>query len=247
MNMDNSAFSDSRWEEWSEQFSRIPELSPSELHGLVVGLCCGALPPSEAQWSQILDQLGLEGLDASALRLLVDESEDTSDLLADDPLELQPMVPPDDFPLSARTEALADWCSGVLLGFGLVHGQLKGDDEEHLRDLQQIAGMQFDADEDDEEGELGYAEVLEFARLIPGSLSMGRSRPPMDHMPLMHSQKMREIEGDDEADYSSEYSGANPASEADDYTANHACEDDHASEADGNPDVVEMFHPKRPS
>lgn len=165
----------SGWTAWSAAFSAIPELnSPAELHGLLMGVLTVVKAPSSAQWQQILDQLGFEPLADDALTLLCEEGEDTAAILADDDLDYVPMLPDDDHPLSERVTALADWCGGVLLGFGLAGGQPRPDENELLRDLQDMSSIDFAEDDDDEEGEESYADLVEFARLIPISLSTGR-------------------------------------------------------------------------
>ncbi len=39
-----------------------------------------------------------------------------------------------------------------------------------------MASVEFEAEDDDEEGELSYNELYEFVRLIPVSLSTGRKK-----------------------------------------------------------------------
>lgn len=170
----------SGWNEWEAAFKGIPELaSPSELHGLVMGIVSVAQSPNEAEWQYILQQLDFEPLDANALQLLVDEGEDAAAALADDSLDYMPMLPDDQHTLEERVQCLADWCNGVVLGFGLASGQLRTDEAELLQDLQDVAAVEFEAEDDDEEGEASYTDLVEFVRLIPVSLSTGRQKQPI--------------------------------------------------------------------
>ena len=69
----------SGWSEWEAAFKDIPELaSPSELHGLVMGIVAVAQAPTGDEWQYMLQQLDFELLDANALQLLVDEAEDAA-------------------------------------------------------------------------------------------------------------------------------------------------------------------------
>ena len=45
-----------------------------------------------------------------------------------------------------------------------------------LQDLQDVAAVEFEASDNDEEGEASYADLVEFVRLIPVSLSTGRQK-----------------------------------------------------------------------
>ncbi|RYZ92032.1 MAG: YecA family protein [Moraxellaceae bacterium] len=167
----------SGWNDWNAAFGEIPELtSPSELHGLVMGIVTVAQAPTADEWQHLLSQLAFEPLEARALQLLVDEGEDAAAALADDSLDYMPLLPDDQHLLEERVQCLADWCDGVVLGFGLGSGQLRADEAELLQDLQEVAAVEFDSDDDDEEGEASYAELVEFVRLIPVSLATGRSK-----------------------------------------------------------------------
>lgn len=190
----------SGWSEWYAAFEAIPELaSPSELHGLLMGVVCVALPPSAEQWLDLLATLDVEPLDNAALSLLTEEAEDAAAALADDSLDYMPMLPDDQHPLAERVKALADWCSGVVLGFGLASGHVRADETELLEDLQEVASVEFDEADDDEEGEESYADLVEFVRLIPVSLSTGRKKQDLSQSALF-KQQSQEVDATQEKD-----------------------------------------------
>lgn len=167
----------SGWNEWEAAFKDIPELaSPSELHGLLMGIVTVAQAPTSDEWQYLLQQLDFAPLEAQALQLLVDEAEDAAAALADDSLDYMPMLPDDQHSLEQRVQCLADWCNGVVLGFGLASGQLRDNESELLQDLQDVAAVEFEDGDDDEEGEASYADLVEFVRLIPVSLATGRQK-----------------------------------------------------------------------
>ena len=177
----------SGWLDWEQNFSDIEEVSsPSELHGLITGIVCVTQVPTGEEWLQILSTLNVPQLEDEALTLLVDETEDVAHALADDELDYLPMLPDDTHPLSVRVTALADWCAGVVLGFGLASGHIRDDEQELITHLQDVASVEFEDSDDDEEGELSYQELYEFVRLIPVSLSIGRSKTPVSDSSLLH-------------------------------------------------------------
>lgn len=179
----------SGWNDWNAAFGEIPELaSPSELHGLVMGIVTVAQAPTADEWQHLLSQLAFEPLEDTALQLLVDEGEDIAAALADDSLDYMPLLPDDQHLLEERVQCLADWCDGVVLGFGLASGQLRADESELLQDLQEVAAVEFDSNDDDEEGEASYADLVEFVRLIPVSLSTGRKKHALADTAMFKAQ-----------------------------------------------------------
>ena len=167
----------SGWNDWSHHFGAIEEISsPSELHGLLTGIVCVTQAPTPDEWLQILATLTVPQLEQEALELLSEETDDVFHALSEDELDYLPMLPDDEHPLSERVQALADWCTGVVLGFGLASGNIRPDEAELIQHLQDIAAVEFDDTDNDEEGEISYQELYEFVRLIPVSLSMGRAK-----------------------------------------------------------------------
>ena len=187
----------SGWSDWSHNFSKIEEISsPSELHGLLTGIVCVSQPPSREEWQQILATLDVPELNEEALALLTEEAEDVAHSLSDDELDYLPLLPDDEHLLPERVEALADWCAGVVLGFGLASGHLRTNEQELIEHLQDVAAVEFEDSDNDEEGEESYQELYEFVRLIPVSLSMGRTKVTVDETPLLQvvSKKASEVE-----------------------------------------------------
>lgn len=180
----------SGWSDWSQYFGAIEEISsPSELHGLLTGIVCVTKAPNDDEWLQILSTLSVPQLDLAALDMLVDEAMDVSHALSEEELDYLPMLPDDEHRLSERVQALADWCTGVVLGFGLASGHIRPDEEELIQNLQDIAAVEFEDSDDDEEGEQSYQELYEFVRLIPVSLSLGRVKIEVAESTLLQHVK----------------------------------------------------------
>ncbi|EXH35904.1 MULTISPECIES: UPF0149 family protein [Acinetobacter calcoaceticus/baumannii complex] len=167
----------SGWTDWNAHFEGIEEISsPSELHGLLTGIVCVTEAPTREEWSQILTTLNVPELSEDALALLTDEAEDVVHALSEDELDYLPMLPDDEQLLQERVQALSDWCAGVVLGFGLASGHVRSDERELIEHLQDVAAVEFEDSDNDEEGESSYEELYEFVRLIPVSLSIGRKK-----------------------------------------------------------------------
>ena len=188
----------SGWTDWNQNFDEIEEISsPSELHGLLTGVVCVTEAPTRDEWLQILSTLDVPKLDDSAIAVLSEEAEDIFQALSEDELDYLPMLPDDEHSLSERVKALADWCEGVVLGFGLASGQIRAEEKELIESLQDVASVEFDESDNDEEGEASYQELYEFVRLIPVSLSMGRKKIAVAESSLLqnfHSKMKQALE-----------------------------------------------------
>ena len=177
----------SGWLDWNQNFSGIDEISsPSELHGLLTGIVCVTDAPTRDEWLQIFSTLNVPPMQEEALAMLTAEAEDVSHALAEDELDYLPMLPDYEHLLVKRVDALADWCAGVVLGFGLASGHIRSNEQELIEHLQDVAAVEFEESDDDEEGEISYQELYEFVRLIPISLSLGRKKVPVSESSLLH-------------------------------------------------------------
>ena len=178
----------SGWSQWHHNFSKIEELSsPSELHGLLTGIVCVTQAPTSEEWQQILTTLEIPALDEQVLNALVDEAEDVFHALSDDELDYLPLLPDDEHALVDRVQALADWCAGVVLGFGLASGHIRPDEKELIEHLKDVVVVECEESDDDEEGEKRYQELYEFVRLINVSLSLGRKKVEIAETPLLQN------------------------------------------------------------
>ena len=191
----------SGWSDWDQNFGQIEEISsPSELHGLLTGIICVTEVPSRDEWLQILSTIDVPKINEAALAMLAEEAEDIAHALSEDELDYLPLLPDDEHSLAERVLALSDWCAGVVLGFGLASGHIRADEQELIESLQDVASVEFDESDDDEEGEASYQELYEFVRLIPVSLSMGRKKIPVLESSLLqnfHSKMKQAIDASD--------------------------------------------------
>jgi len=150
--------------------------SAAEVHGTLCGLLSTASDDLPMSW------ISNTVADASEGGFTVPAASDQSELLAlhastaealdGVSMAFALLLPSDDEPLSLRAEALGSWCQGYL--YGLAVRGLKGFEDlpdevrEILGDFVQIAraGVDDEGDEEDnEEGEGAYVELVEFVRV----------------------------------------------------------------------------------
>lgn len=144
------------------------ELTPGELHGAISGLVC-ATPDNDLRrlWSVLLSGPPPEG----ALAGMADGvAAQTARLLEDRQMGFQPLLPEDDAAIDEKTEELARWCGSFLAGLGAagtVNKDAMGEQVgEIVLDFSRISQAGFDeGDEDPEEAENAFAEILEYVRV----------------------------------------------------------------------------------
>ncbi len=87
-------------------------------------------------------------------------------------MSFAPLLPPDDWLLAVRAEALAAWCAGFMRGLGeaaagtATREVLAGEaGREIMADFAEIARLSPGDDESDLEAESAYSELVEFVRV----------------------------------------------------------------------------------
>lgn len=138
--------------------------SAAEVHGALTGMLCTPQLPSD--WQRIV--LGEIPLPGSALPTLIEHLREwTEAQLRSEEFSFEPLLPPEEAPLSERVEALAGWCRGFLDGLLAAGvrdvGALRGEAGEFMHDLQSI-GEAEPPQAPTEEDERAYAELVEYLR-----------------------------------------------------------------------------------
>ena len=146
-------------------------VSLSESHGVLVGLACGEASPGFDRWYDEMFVMPEED-DAQGLKLRASLHalySDTLAALASAELEFSPLLPDDSNSLTARADALADWCRGYSYALSLSALQpdriLSDDARELLNDVGAIAAAGHGAEDDDEEAEDALVELEEYVRV----------------------------------------------------------------------------------
>ncbi|MEY2854120.1 MAG: hypothetical protein RL030_1252 [Pseudomonadota bacterium] len=163
----------------------------AEAHGTLVGALCSTDCSLDDWLGQILPDGRTEDPAAARLRAIF---ESTCESLGDGTLGFAPLLPTDEASIGDRTTALGEWCQGFLYGLGTgplpEQPALQGDAAEVLRDLTEITHVDVDPEEDEEQNEQAYTELVEFVRvgvqLVYAHLTPLRETPPDVPKEMLH-------------------------------------------------------------
>jgi uncharacterized protein YgfB (UPF0149 family) len=145
----------------------LPE--PAEAHGTLAGALCSSREYGLIEW--LREILPDDSPDDAALQspVLQDVYASLVRTLAGTEADFIPLLPDDDAPLKERADALSLWCQGFLYGLGSGNtadpGTVSAEAGELIRDFTEITHVGVEPDEQNEESEVAYAEVLEFVRV----------------------------------------------------------------------------------
>jgi uncharacterized protein YgfB (UPF0149 family) len=158
--------------------------SAAEIHGIVCATSCTG-DVGDRDWRALALGAELSQAPAALVDMLTALRRHTEAQLAGAEFEFQPLLPPDDAAMSARIEALAEWCRGFLLGVGVARGPgapaLSADARELLDDFANIAGAEPESGDDSEESERALEELAEYVRV--GVELLYDELPPRERKP----------------------------------------------------------------
>lgn len=148
----------------------LPDLSGAELAGMLHGLVGHGFVPEAGRWPQQMSDFLANG------EPLGQQAEDELEqIIAFTQKDYQPesysidlLIPEDDYPIDQRARALGEWCQGYLTGYGLIkqEKELEDDAKEALRDMSEIAKVDFSIeDEDPEELESAFMTISEHVKM----------------------------------------------------------------------------------
>jgi len=147
------------------------ELSVSEVHGTVVGALANHLKSSQSPDLLKLVEPGVQSGDdryAQLSELLYDVYRENSEHLLGGQDGFELLLPDDDEDINVKTEGLASWSRGYLLGLlyndAFSIDQLPESGPEIVRDMMQIAEAAAGSDAEQEE-DWALAELHEFVKV----------------------------------------------------------------------------------
>lgn len=146
----------------------------AEAHGILCGMICATGQGDLQTWTkQVMGDFDPQDLLLKdTLDILNKLYENTLAQIISGDYDLELMIRDDDEPLDERICDLGEWCQGFLFGMTLAGikdmERLPKDAREVLQDILQISKAGYDAEEDDEESESAYIEIIEYVRV--GSL-----------------------------------------------------------------------------
>ncbi|MCG8671022.1 MAG: YecA family protein, partial [Pseudomonadales bacterium] len=166
MDFDPDQFLD--YYEFGAELKKIDAVaSAAEAHGILVGQLGGGLKLDGLMWlKQFLLGIGVKREPKEDQRQWFYQFHElTGNALADPELSFQLLLPDDDDPLEDRLEAVGDWCSGFLAGFGSAgHSDtdsLPEDIAAALKDMVEISKVDVEI-----EGEIGFEEENAYLQLV---------------------------------------------------------------------------------
>ncbi len=167
------------YDEFEDLVHDLP-IPVSEAHGVLVGFLASAEDFASAE-PESLSYLLSECSAERALDLLTEVHAQLESV----DLDFAPLVPDDEEPMQVRLSAMADFCTGFLFGYGCgIDGQVSTQAVAILRDLQQIAELDDELDDDDDdaldEAEYDFVEVFEFVKVATLALYGALPMPAED-------------------------------------------------------------------
>lgn len=142
----------------------------SETHGILSGIVCGGVKLDDQSWLTHFTDVVNEGMGLSnKVKGLVESIYgQVVNQVTDDGLGFELLLPEDDIPLDERAEAMAQWAQGFLVGFGMVQqglNQAPDEIQELIRDIRDISQVSLDFEQEDEESEIAFTEIIEYLRV----------------------------------------------------------------------------------
>ncbi|MCY9844970.1 YecA family protein [Vibrio caribbeanicus] len=170
-------------------------VNPSELHGLLTGMLSGGMNFSDKSWQPLVFDYVSEGMawPSNVLSITQVMLDKTSDDLTQTSLELALFLPDEEAgaTLFDVADGLADWVNHFISGLGLIGASLtkaSKDTKEALADLEEIAKLGIDEDDDmQEQGDL-LEQVIEHAKacVLIIHAEFGQKIMPSPPSPTIH-------------------------------------------------------------
>ena len=146
-------------------------VTPAELHGLLVGMLSGGLAINDQTWQPILFDYTNEGMGwpSSALGLAQSVFQVTVNELTGTSMELSLLLPDEagEEGLFALADGVSDFVNHFISGMGLAGiaiDKASDDAKEALTDLEEIAKLGIDEDDDPGEQALLLEQVIEHVK-----------------------------------------------------------------------------------
>ncbi|TNH06596.1 UPF0149 family protein [Testudinibacter sp. TR-2022] len=143
-------------------------LNAAELHGFLSGLLCGG--GQKANWKSLTYQFTNEGhaYPTDVMQKVEQLYQEIDDSLSDEE-HFSFEIWLDESNQFNRADSLSDWTNHFLLGLGLARPQLEQDDDEvqeAVADLNDIARLGYEEDDDAEELDVALTEISEYLQTI---------------------------------------------------------------------------------
>jgi uncharacterized protein len=170
-------------------------VSPAEVHGLLLGMLAAGLSANDKSWQPLLFDYTNDGMGwpASLTAITQNALDFSRDELSDTDFKLTLLLPEgeSDEALFLRGDAMAEMVNHFISGLGLMGIELKGmsaDTKEALADLEEMAKLAIDEDDDLEEQEELLEQVLEHVKacMLTIHAEFGARPEPVELTPTIH-------------------------------------------------------------
>lgn len=160
------------YDELNEALRRLEIATESaECHGMLCAMICAEKQPKKHWLAEILpnDLDAGDVLVKELLTMLEAMYETTQEQFDAAEFGVRLLLPDDNEALPVRLEALGQWCEGFYLGLGVAGltdlDKLPDDSREVVQDMIDIAQVEVDVEDINEEDEAAYTEVAEYLRV----------------------------------------------------------------------------------
>ncbi|MDC5811045.1 YecA family protein [Vibrio europaeus] len=170
-------------------------VNPAELHGLLTGMLSGGLSLTDKSWQPMVFDYVSEGMGwpSKALQLAQATLDASIAELTGSGMDLEMLLPDEEASASLfdSADALADWVNHFISGLGLVNAELKkasSDVKEALADLEEIAKLGIDEDDDLEEQAQLLEQVIEHVKacVLTIHAEFGQKKAEPQQAPTIH-------------------------------------------------------------
>ncbi len=179
----------------SEMQSAGLAVNPSELHGLLTGMLSGGLSLTDKSWQPLIFDYTNEGMGwpDKALTLAQQTLDATIKEVTGSDMELSLLLPDEEASatLFDMVDGVADWVNHFISGLGLVGTDLKKASKqakEALNDLEEIAKLGIDEEDDMQEQALLLEQVIEHVKVCVLTIhaEFGQKPTQQESAPTIH-------------------------------------------------------------
>ncbi|MCG9581499.1 YecA family protein [Vibrio tubiashii] len=170
-------------------------VNPAELHGLLTGMLSGGLSLTDKSWQPMVFDYVSEGMGwpSKALQLAQATLDASIAELTGSGMDLEMLLPDEEASASLFdiADGLAEWVNHFISGLGLVNAELKkasSDVKEALADLEEIAKLGIDEDDDLEEQAQLLEQVIEHVKacVLTIHAEFGQKKADPQQAPTIH-------------------------------------------------------------
>ncbi|USD65641.1 YecA family protein [Vibrio sp. SCSIO 43136] len=166
-------------------------VTPAEMHGLLVGMLSGGLSVGDTSWQPLVFDYTNDGMSWPVA--MTDSAEavlkTSAKELSENDFELSMLLAQED-DLFAYADSVCEWVNHFISGLGLINANLNKapeDVKEALADLEEIAKLGIDEDDDMQEQAVLMEQVVEHVKacVLTIHIEFG-SKPKQESKPTIH-------------------------------------------------------------